>query len=229
MSIVCVICQKKQSGWIQDYPLSEDHKYLRICSNCFEKLNTIINNDSPENVDAAKDYFNKIFLSVNVWDEAKTVVNEAIASQENAQDREAKEKEREKKEIEVAQQLEKKRQDDLERIRIIDEERLRREREEQHRVQLDRLKSQGIDGYYEYKVVSFSDISGLFSKDSGRVNTIAMTEALNLLGMDGWHLVTAYSNELGKNAFSGGVGSAILGVNSTVDENILIFERFVRI
>jgi hypothetical protein len=42
-------------------------------------------------------------------------------------------------------------------------------------------------------------------------------------------LVTAYSNELGKNALSGGVGGALLGVNSTVDENILIFERFVKI
>ena len=56
-----------------------------------------------------------------------------------------------------------------------------------------------------------------------------MAERLNELGIEGWHLVTAYSNELGKNALSGGVGGAVFGVNSTIDENILIFERFVRI
>lgn len=56
-----------------------------------------------------------------------------------------------------------------------------------------------------------------------------MTHTLNELGIDGWHLVTAYSNELGKNALSGGAGGVLLGVNSTIDENILIFERFVKL
>ena len=73
------------------------------------------------------------------------------------------------------------------------------------------------------------DQSGLFRKNSGAVDTVAMAEKLNELGIDGWHLVTAYSNELGKNAMSGGVGGSVLGVNSTVDENILIFERFIKI
>lgn len=58
---------------------------------------------------------------------------------------------------------------------------------------------------------------------------MSMTQVLNELGLDGWHLVTAYSNELGKNALSGGIGGVMTGVNSTIDENILIFERFVKI
>ena len=96
-------------------------------------------------------------------------------------------------------------------------------------MRLDNLRKQSFNGYYEYKVISLSDVSGLLKKNSGKVDIEAMTQTLNDLGLDGWHLVTAYSNELGKNALSGGVGGALLGVNSTVDENILIFERFVKI
>ena len=119
--------------------------------------------------------------------------------------------------------------DRQEKIRQEKEEFERKQREEQFRLRIEKLKSQNCDGYYEYKVISLSDVSGLFKKNSGRVDTTAMTETLNELGIDGWHLVTAYSNELGKNSLSGGAGGALLGINSTVDENILIFERFVKI
>ena len=102
------------------------------------------------------------------------------------------------------------------------------EAERQNAVTIETLKQTGAEGYYQYKVISLMDVGGLFKSNSGRVNTDAMTQALNQLGMEGWHLVTAYSNELGKNALSGGAGGVLLGVNSTVDENILIFERFVK-
>lgn len=116
------------------------------------------------------------------------------------------------------------------------EEKKRKQEEErilqaqtQFNAQMDRLKAKKLDGYYEYKVISLSDVGGLFNSSSGKVDIAAMTVILNELGIEGWHLVTAYSNELGKNALSGGAGGALLGVNSTVDENILIFERFVKI
>lgn len=80
---------------------------------------------------------------------------------------------------------------------------------------------------YEYKVISFDDIGGVFNRNSGRVDTNAMSQNLNALGQLGWHLVTAYSNELGKNALGGAIGGIGLGANATVDENILIFERVV--
>lgn len=140
------------------------------------------------------------------------------------------------KEIEKAQQL---RQEELrkqheervkqERLRLEAEENERKKVEEQFCTRLDHLRSQGFDGYYEYKVISLSDTSGIFKKNSGRVDVMSMTQVLNELGLDGWHLVTAYSNELGKNALSGGIGGVMTGVNSTIDENILIFERFVKI
>ncbi|MBR4888063.1 MAG: DUF4177 domain-containing protein [Clostridia bacterium] len=137
------------------------------------------------------------------------------------------------KEEKVKQQEEEKRQqeerDRKEWFRQQQEEFQRKQKEEQHRLQIEQLKAKNLDGYYEYKVISLSDIGGLFKSNSGRVDIVAMTQTLNELGIEGWHLITAYSNELGKNALSGGAGGVLLGINSTVDENILIFERFVRI
>ena len=118
--------------------------------------------------------------------------------------------------------------DQEEQTKIDAVNRERAEREEQFRRRIQNLKENGYEGYYEYKAVSLADIGGLFRAQSGRVDVAAMNELLNDMGLDGWHLVTAYSNEMGKNAFSGGSGGIAMGINSTVDENILIFERFVR-
>ncbi len=135
-----------------------------------------------------------------------------------------KEQERQKLALKIQEEHDKQ---DL--VRQQEEELARKQKEEQYHLRIDRLKSKNIDGYYEYKVISMLDVGGLFTSNSGRVNTEAMTQTLNELGIDGWHLVTAYSNELGKNALSGGASGIMLGVNSTVDENILIFERFVKL
>ena len=67
---------------------------------------------------------------------------------------------------------------------------------------------------YEYLVIDIID------KD-GSVNTEELTKKLNRYGSEGWHLVSAYSNELGKNAIS----IAGFGINSTADQNFLILER----
>ncbi len=136
--------------------------------------------------------------------------------------------------MEYEKQLEekKKKQDEYDRLETLrqqKEELERKQKEEQYHLRIDSLKAKNVDGYYEYKVVSLLDIGGLFKNNSGRVDTEKMTQTLNDLGVDGWHLVTAYSNELGKNALSGGAGTVLLGINSTVDENILIFERFIKI
>lgn len=67
---------------------------------------------------------------------------------------------------------------------------------------------------YEYKVIDMID-------ECGAVNTEKLTKLLCEYGIQGWHLVSAYSNELGKNALT------LYGftLNSTKDQNILIFER----
>ena len=136
------------------------------------------------------------------------------------------EDEKQKKEQLEQKLKEKQQQKEIERLDKINKERT--EREQQHSLRMENLKNNHHEGYYEYKVISLSDIGGLFSSNSGRVDVEKMTSVLNDMGLDGWHLVIAYSNELGKNALSGGAGGIMLGVNSTVDENILIFERFIK-
>jgi len=136
------------------------------------------------------------------------------------------EEEKQKKEQLEQKNKEKLQQEEKERLDEINKERI--EREQQYSLRMKNLKDNHHEGYYEYKVISLSDVGGLFSSNSGRVDVEKMTSVLNDMGLDGWHLVIAYSNELGKNALSGGAGGVMLGVNSTVDENILIFERFIR-
>lgn len=98
-----------------------------------------------------------------------------------------------------------------------------RDRERRAKIYADqvaRLKQYGADGYYEYKVVKLLD-----SISAGCIDADELMNTLNQLGLEGWRLVSAYSNELGKNALA----IAGFGVNSTADEHILIFERFQKI
>ena len=82
------------------------------------------------------------------------------------------------------------------------------------------LSDSGLDGYYEYKVVNLCDYLV-----SGIVDIERMTATLNELGLDGWRLRIAYSNDLGINMLK----IAGVGLNSSVSQNIMIFERFVPI
>lgn len=72
---------------------------------------------------------------------------------------------------------------------------------------------------YEYEIVEITDES------DGRVNWKRMKEKLNQLGAEGWHLVSSFSNELGSNTSIVVSEGRKLGKNSTIEQNILIFER----
>ena len=93
-----------------------------------------------------------------------------------------------------------------------------RAEQEKFRARMAHLKSLGKDGYYEYKVINILDKKGM-------VDTQRLTNELNNLGLDGWQLKCAYTNELGKDSLV----IAGFGINSTADQNVLIFERFVKI
>lgn len=67
---------------------------------------------------------------------------------------------------------------------------------------------------YEYKVIEVID------KD-GSVDTKALASKLNEYGAEGWHVVAAYSNELGMTALR----LFGVGINSTADQNIIVLER----
>lgn len=70
---------------------------------------------------------------------------------------------------------------------------------------------------YTYAVEKIRDVFG------GSSNSVGMEETLNRYAKYGYRLVSAFTNELGKNAVS--VGN--VGINSTVDEVVLIFEKAV--
>ena len=84
------------------------------------------------------------------------------------------------------------------------------------------LKAEGHDGYYQYQTVTILD------NGSGNVNEYQITNTLNAYALDGWHLKTAYCNEVGRQSSSFGYGGISSGSNSTLDQHILIFEKFIK-
>lgn len=106
------------------------------------------------------------------------------------------------------------------KVKLEDEQAERQRKDFEERV--NRLKENGYEGYFEYKTLSVVD------KYSGSLTTDKVTQLLNNYALDGWRLVSAYTNGVGYNSTSSGVGFSI-GTNSTIDQHILILERFVRI
>ena len=143
-------------------------------------------------------------------EELKILRDELASRPENALELEAKERER--------------------KVRIEEEAARQAERERQIQCQkqafenrINSLKSKGYEGYYEYTTLSLVD------DDGGGLTTTQVTRLLNDYALDGWRLVSAYANELGHNSTRGGFGGFSTGTNSTVDQHILILERFIRI
>ena len=85
---------------------------------------------------------------------------------------------------------------------------------------LESLRRRGAEGYWEYEVLSLRDLS------TGAINTQKVKETLCRMGWDGWELVTAHSNEVGRTeqAISGSKDR----LNATISDTILIFRRFCR-
>lgn len=81
-------------------------------------------------------------------------------------------------------------------------------------IELDKINyAKSFKEYYEYDVVTIANNS------SGTVKIDQLRSILSEYSSKGWRLHSIYSNELGKNA--------LLGINATVGEDVLIFERRV--
>lgn len=115
-------------------------------------------------------------------------------------------------------EMEAKRRVEEEIRRIEQAENNQKARQEYLQSKRDNLKARGQDGYYEYKVISVAD-------RKGAVNVERLMGILNELGLDGWRLKCAYTNELGVDSLQ----IAGFGINSTADQNVLILERFVKV
>ena len=128
----------------------------------------------------------------------------------------------------VKQAEERKKADALRRAQLVAEseareQRLREEAERKRQEQENTdafLKANGHEGFYEYQVLSIGDGT------SGSLDISKLADQLNALGRDGWHLKCAYTNELGHNTTPGNAFAA--GTNATMDQHILIFERFIK-
>lgn len=125
---------------------------------------------------------------------------------------EAEKREAERKEIERKNAEERKRQQEQERIRRA-----------QAAAARTRKAIEDAGGTWEYKVVSLVD------GDSGAIMPSDLEQEMNRLGREGWHLRCAYANEIGRNTSSTGMYGFSSGTNATVDQNVLIFERFIRL
>lgn len=102
--------------------------------------------------------------------------------------------------------------------------------EEQHRLEGEKRK-QEIEEYqenrqknakYEYEVVVLSD------KATGEFDVESYRSILNSFSAEGWRLKSVFSNEIGKNATSIGIGGISSQVNATIEQTIITFERCIR-
>lgn len=79
-------------------------------------------------------------------------------------------------------------------------------------IELDKINyAKSFKEYYEYDVVTIEN------KSTGEVKIDKLKSILAEYSSKGWKLHSIYSNELGKNA--------LLGINATASEDVLIFER----
>jgi len=144
-------------------------------------------------------------------EEEFAILKEELASRpSDALEKEEKERiKREKQEDEKAAKIE--RDQEIQRQKKAFDDRLRK------------LRENGYEGYYKYTTLSLID------SDGGYLSPEQITQLLNDYALDGWHLVSAYTNELGHKSTSGGIGGFSTGTNSTVDQHILIMEKFIKI
>ena len=82
----------------------------------------------------------------------------------------------------------------------------------------ERLEQYKKNPFYEYDYIVVPN------KADGSTNKEYIKEIITNHAMQGWRLITMYSNEIGKNAITvGGVGT-----NITISEDVLVFERCIK-
>lgn len=76
--------------------------------------------------------------------------------------------------------------------------------------------------FYEYDYVVVPNMS------DGSTHKERIREELTSHSMQGWRLVTMYSNEIGKNALGIAVAGVGGGTNATICEDVMVFERCIK-
>lgn len=76
--------------------------------------------------------------------------------------------------------------------------------------------------YYEYDYVVVPNLS------DGSTNKERIEEVITSHAMQGWRLITMYSNELGRNSMGVAVVGVGGGTNTTMCEDVMVFERCIK-
>lgn len=76
--------------------------------------------------------------------------------------------------------------------------------------------------YYKYDYVVVPNLS------DGSTNKECIQEVIASHAMQGWRLITMYSNELGKNTMGVAVGGVGGRTNTTMCEDVMVFERCIK-
>lgn len=143
-----------------------------------------------------------------------------LTAEERLQREQAIEEQRILEEKEEQERIERKQREEQElEEKLREYERKRKEREEQ--AEKEKLEFVSKLPLYEYATEVISD------NRSGGMNVTLLNEVLQRYAKNGWRLHTAISNELGKNSTTIGLGGISAGVNATMDQTVLIFERMI--
>lgn len=89
-------------------------------------------------------------------------------------------------------------------------------REEQKKIQLAK------NPLYEYDVVVINDLS------NGQVDDEKIQRILNEWAENGWKLHSIFTNEIGKSSMSTSIAGFGSGINATIDQTVLVFERCIK-
>jgi uncharacterized protein YbjQ (UPF0145 family) len=83
MSIICAVCGKKQSGFIMDFPLTNELNSFRICATCEDMKNRFVKYASEKNGEAYAEthkYFENIIGQQRLSVEVNKYLHELIRS-----------------------------------------------------------------------------------------------------------------------------------------------------
>lgn len=85
-----------------------------------------------------------------------------------------------------------------------------------------RLEQYKKNPFYEYDYIVVPN------KPDGTTNKERIQEIISSHAMQGWRLITMYSNELGKNSMGVSVAGIGGGTNTTMCEDVMVFERCIK-
>lgn len=215
----CAICGKKLGGFNGRYPIKDTE--LELCAICMGKIDYIEasfnkNVDLNGDVDAA---YNNIKIDLEKIITDKELVNtlwgyykDKYEAKIISEEKKAQEEAYKANVNEINTFIENKRAE----LQIPVEELVEVVKENYN--DIDYNKVLAINPQYEYDVVTLRD--DFF----GSTNTQKLKSILVKYALEGWRLAHVFTNELGKDALA--INS--IGMNSTKEETVLIFERMIR-